>query len=83
MRARGTTRSVSYILALFLFVTACGDRSSESPASGPKTLSKSGAPRISIIQAPAAVRDRVRIDSGRRAHGSRSGDGPRRSRPRS
>jgi cobalt-zinc-cadmium efflux system membrane fusion protein len=62
MRARGTTRSVSYILALFLFVTACGDRSSESPASGPKTLSKSGAPRISIIHAPAAVRDRVRID---------------------
>ena len=62
MRARGTTRSVSYILALFLFVTACGDRSSESPASGPKTLSQSGAPRISIIQAPAAVRDRVRTD---------------------
>ena len=62
MRARGTTRSVSYILALFLFVTACGDRSSESPASGPKTLSQSGAPRISIIQAPAAVRDRLRID---------------------
>ena len=62
MRARGTTRSVSYILALFLFVTACGDRSSESPASGPKTLPKSGAPRISIIQAPTSVRDRVRID---------------------
>ncbi len=62
MRARGTTRSVSYILALFLFVTACGDRSSESPASGPKTLSKSGAPRLSTIQAPAAVRDRVRTD---------------------
>ncbi len=63
MRARGTTRSVSYILALFLFVTACGDRSRESPASGPKTLSKSGAPRLSIIQAPAAVRDRVRINT--------------------
>ncbi len=62
MRARGITRSVSYILALFLFVTACGDRSSESPASGPKTLSKSGAPRLSTIQAPAAVRDRVRTD---------------------
>ena len=62
MRARGTTRSVSYILALFLFVTACGDRSSESPAAAPKATPQSIAPRISIIQAPAAVRDRVRTD---------------------
>jgi membrane fusion protein, heavy metal efflux system len=62
MRARGTTRSVSYILALFLFVTACGDRSSESPAAGPKAIPQSVTPRISIIQAPAAVRDRLRID---------------------
>lgn len=62
MRARGTTRSVSYILALFLFVTACGDRSSESPAVAPKATPQSVVPRISIIQAPVAVRDRVRID---------------------
>ena len=63
MRARGTTRSVSSILALFLFVTACGDRSSESPASSvAKTIPQSAAPRISIIQAPASVRDRVRTD---------------------
>ncbi len=62
MRTRWTAQTGSYVLTLFLFVTACGDRSSESPASGPKALPQSGAPRISTIQAPAAVRDRVRID---------------------
>src|SRR5712692_1162459 len=63
MRTRGTTRSGSCMLALFLFVMACGDRSSEPASSVSKTIPQSGAPRISIIQAPAAVRDRVRIDT--------------------
>ena len=63
MRARETTRSGSYILALFLFVTACGDRSSEPIASVAKTIPQPGASRISIIQAPTSVRDRVRIDT--------------------
>jgi multidrug efflux pump subunit AcrA (membrane-fusion protein) len=44
-----------------LFVTACGDRSNEPPA--PKAIPQSGAPRLSTIQAPAAVRERVRTDT--------------------
>ncbi len=49
------------VLALALFVTACGDRSSEPPA--PKAIPQSGAPRLSTIEAPAAVRERVRTDT--------------------
>jgi RND family efflux transporter MFP subunit len=63
MRARRITRTGSYILALCLFVTACGDRSNDPASSVAKTIPQSVAPRISIIQAPAAVRDRVRIDT--------------------
>ena len=62
MRITWTAQTGSCALALFLFVTACGDRSSESPAAAQKTIPQSVAPRISTIQAPAAVRDRVRID---------------------
>ena len=63
MRTRGTSQSGACLLALFLFVTACGDRSTDSASSPAKTNPQSGAPHISIIQAPAAVRDRVRIDT--------------------
>ncbi len=49
------------VLALALFVTACGDRSSDPPA--PKASPQSGASRLSTIQAPAAVRERVRTDT--------------------
>jgi cobalt-zinc-cadmium efflux system membrane fusion protein len=62
MRTRWKAQTGPCVLALFLFVTACGDRSSESPASEPKTLSQSGATRIITIQPPASVQDRVRIE---------------------
>ena len=62
MRTRWTTQTGSCALTLVLFATACGDRSSESPAAATKASPQSSASRISIIQAPAAVRDRVRID---------------------
>jgi len=63
MRTRWTAQTGSCVLALFLFVTACGDRGSEQPAPLPKASPQSGAPHISTIQAPAAVRDRVRTDT--------------------
>ena len=62
MRTRWNAQTGSCVLALFLFVTACGDRGSEQPTPPPKASPQAGAPRISIIQAPEAVRDRVRTD---------------------
>lgn len=62
MRIRWTAQTGSCVLALFLFVTACGDRGSEQPTPPPKASPQSGAPHISIIQAPPSVRDRVRTD---------------------
>ena len=63
MRIRWTAQTGSCVLALFLFVTACGDRGSEQPTPPPKASPQSGAPRISTIQAPASVRDRLRTDA--------------------
>jgi cobalt-zinc-cadmium efflux system membrane fusion protein len=62
MRARRITRTGSYILALCLFVTACGDRSNDPASSVAKTIPQPGAPRIITIQPPASVRSRIRID---------------------
>lgn len=62
MRIRWAGRTGSCVLALLLFVTACGDRGSEQPTPPSKASTQSGVPRISIIQAPASVRDRVRTD---------------------
>jgi len=62
MRIRWTTQTGSCALVLFLFVTACGDRGSEQPTPSPKANPQSAALRISSIQAPVAVRDRLRID---------------------
>jgi cobalt-zinc-cadmium efflux system membrane fusion protein len=63
MRIRWTAQTGLCVLALVLFVTACGDRSSEPPAPPPKASPQSSAPRISTIQAPASVQDRVRTDT--------------------
>ena len=63
MRARWTAQTGSCVLALFVFVTACGDRGSEQPTPPPKASPQSGVPRISTIQALASVRDRVRTDA--------------------
>jgi membrane fusion protein, heavy metal efflux system len=62
MRIRWAGRTGSCVLALLLFVTACGDRGSEQPTPPSKASTQSGVPRISIIQAPASVQDRVRTD---------------------
>lgn len=63
MRTRWTAQTGSLVLALFLLLTACGDRGSEQPTPPPKASPQSGAPRISTIQAPASVRDRLRTDT--------------------
>ncbi len=60
MITRCTAHTGSWVLALFVLVTACGDRGNEPPA--PKATAKSGTPRTSTIQAPTAVRDRVRTE---------------------
>ena len=62
MSFRWTAQTGSCVLALFLFVTACGDRGSEQPTLASKANPQSGTLRISTIQAPATVRDRLRID---------------------
>ncbi len=62
MRNRWTAQTGLCVLASVLLVTACGDYSSESPASEPKASPQSGAPRIITVQPPASVRGRVRID---------------------
>ena len=63
MRIRWTAQTGLCVLALVLFVTACGDRGGEQPTRPPKASPQPGAPRVSTIQAPAAVRERVRTDA--------------------
>ena len=48
--------------ALVLLLGACGDRGSEPPAQPAQGTPKMGAPRLSPIQPPAAVLDRLRTD---------------------
>ncbi|HXC66712.1 MAG TPA: efflux RND transporter periplasmic adaptor subunit [Nitrospiraceae bacterium] len=62
MKTRRTAQTGLCSLALFLFVTACGDRGSEQSTQPPRANPQSSSLRISTIQAPAAVRDRLRID---------------------
>ena len=62
MRIRWTAQTGLCVLASVLLVTACGDYSSESPASEPKASPQTGAPRIITIQPPVSVRGRIRID---------------------
>jgi RND family efflux transporter MFP subunit len=61
MNMRWNVQTGSCALALVLFVTACGDRGSEQPTQAANANPQSVAPRISIIQAPATVRDRIQI----------------------
>lgn len=58
-----TAQTTWYVLVLFLFVAACGDRGSEQPTQPPKASPQPGAPRTGTIQAPAAVRDRLRTET--------------------
>ena len=62
MRTKWTTQAGSCVFALFLFTTACGDRGSEQPTPPLKANPQSGASRISTIQIPVSVQDRVRTD---------------------
>ena len=61
MKTTWTTQAVSCVFALFLFITACGDRGSEQPTPLPKVIPQSGAHRITAIQVPASVQSRLRI----------------------
>jgi cobalt-zinc-cadmium efflux system membrane fusion protein len=63
MRIRWPAHTGSLLLALYMFVTACGDRSSEPPAAAPKATAKSGGSLTNTIQAPKAVRDRLRTEA--------------------
>ncbi len=56
------TAETACVCALFLLVAACGDRGNEPTAPPPKASPMSGAPRSSVIQAPASVRDRLRTE---------------------
>ena len=61
MITRWTAHTGSCVLALLVFVTACGDRSSEPPA--PKATAMSGVSPVKTIQAPPAVRDRLSTEA--------------------
>ncbi|MEK7236833.1 MAG: efflux RND transporter periplasmic adaptor subunit, partial [Nitrospirota bacterium] len=63
MRIRWTAQTEWCVLVLFLFVAACGDRGTEQSTHPPKASPQSGVSRISTIQAPAAVRDRLRTET--------------------
>jgi len=63
MRVRWPAQTGSLLLALFMFVTACGDGSKEPAAAAPKVTAKSGGSRMNTIQAPKAVRDRLRTEA--------------------
>jgi cobalt-zinc-cadmium efflux system membrane fusion protein len=58
-----TAQTGPCLLALFLLLAACGDRGTEQPTPQQKTSPQSGAARTGIIQAPAAVRDRLHIET--------------------
>lgn len=58
-----TAQTGPCLLALVLSIAACGDRGSEQPAPPPKTSPQPGAARTGTIQAPAAVRDRLHIET--------------------
>lgn len=60
MITRRTAHSGSYVLALLVLATACGDRNSAPPE--PKSTAKLSAAHVSTIQAPTAVRDRLRTE---------------------
>jgi len=53
------------LLALTLWLAACGDRGNEPPAPPTTGTTKTKAPGLSLIQAPGAVRDRLRIETVR------------------
>ncbi|NOT22708.1 MAG: efflux RND transporter periplasmic adaptor subunit [Nitrospiraceae bacterium] len=61
MRSKWTILTAC-VSALFLSVTACGDRGSEQPTLPPKASPQSGALRSATIQAPPSAQDRVRTD---------------------
>jgi len=63
MRTRSRGQTGMLVVVLVLFVAACGDRGREPQTSPVKDATKSGALRVNIIQAPAAVRERIRIES--------------------
>ena len=63
MRTKWTTEAGFCVLALFLFIAACEDRGSEQPTPPPKANPQSGVPRVSTVQAPGSVQDRVRTDA--------------------
>lgn len=63
MITRWTAHTGTWVVALFLLVTACGDRGSEPPALPTKETTKPGVSRANTIQASAAVRDRLRIET--------------------
>jgi len=63
MTTRWTAHTGSCVLALLVFVTACGDRSREPPAPAPKATAQSGVSPVKTIQAPTAVQDRLRTEA--------------------
>ena len=63
MTTRRTTNTGSWVVAFLLLVTACGDQGGEPPALPMKRTTKPGIPRVNTIQAPPAVRDRLRIET--------------------
>ncbi|WP_455389560.1 efflux RND transporter periplasmic adaptor subunit [Petrachloros mirabilis] len=62
MRIGNTVQPWMCVVVLVLFVAACGDRGSDPQTPPVKDATKSSALRMNIIQAPAAVRERVRTE---------------------
>ncbi len=60
-RMRGDQWGLAIALAALL--VSCSDRGPEKPARPPEGSVKSSTPSIRIVQPPAAVRDRLRIDT--------------------
>jgi cobalt-zinc-cadmium efflux system membrane fusion protein len=63
MRTRSTGQTGMLVVVLVLFVAACGDRGREPQTSPVKDATKSVAFRTNIIQAPAAVQERIRTEA--------------------
>ena len=63
MKTRKTVQAAMWVIALALFAPGCGDHGNNAPAPPTQEAAKSSALRGNMVQAPTALRDRVRVES--------------------